>query len=481
VVATVRAWNTGHARALRSARARDLLGQTLPAILAALARQPHPDAALDRFDQFLTQLPAGVQILSLFQRNPHLLDRVADVLGGAPSLADHLARHPAALDGLLQPEEDPDPDRLIERRLQASRGLEDTIAITRRAVREEDFNISVATMDGRLDADGAGLLRARLADSAITALLPRVLADFETRFGRVPGGRIAVVALGKAGGREMMVGSDLDLMLIYDHPESATESRGARHMPTGQWFVRATQAFIAALTAPGADGPLYAIDMRLRPSGNAGPVAVSLARFVHYHEHSAWTWERMALTRARVVTGDPPLAAAIAAAIGHALAAARPPETIRADAVAMRARMLRDLPPDGPWDVKHRPGGLVEVEFVAQVLQLVHAPAHAGLCSPTTREAFANLAAAGLLPEDDAALLIRADRVWRTVQGMLRLTVGRGAREAMLPEASAHALLRAASGAGAGAVDVPALRATLDALADEVRAAFVRQVGEIAS
>ncbi len=481
VVATVRAWNTGHVRALRSARARDLLGQTLPAILSALGRQPHPDAALERFDQFLAQLPAGVQILSLFQRNPHLLDRVADVLGGAPSLADHLARHPAALDGLLQPEEEPAPDQLIERRLQVSRGLEDTIAITRRTVREEDFNISVATMDGRLDADEAGLRRARLADAAIAALLPRVLADFGTRFGHVPGGRMAVAALGKAGGREMMVGSDLDLMLIYDHPEDATESRGARRMPAGQWFVRATQAFIAALTAPGADGPLYAIDMRLRPSGNAGPVAVSLGRFVHYHEHSAWTWERMALTRARVVAGDPPLVATLGQSIGHALAAARPPETIRADALAMRVRMLRDLPPDGPWDVKHRAGGLVEVEFVAQVLQLVHASARPDLCSPTTRVALANLAAAGLLPEADAALLVRADRVWRTVQGMLRLTVGRATRAAQLPEASARILLRAAAEAGAEAVDAPTLRATLDALAGDVRAAFCRHVGEIGS
>ncbi|MBV9654997.1 MAG: bifunctional [glutamine synthetase] adenylyltransferase/[glutamine synthetase]-adenylyl-L-tyrosine phosphorylase [Acetobacteraceae bacterium] len=480
VVATVRAWNTGHARALRSARARDLLGQVLPSILAALGREPNPDAVLDRFDQFLTQLPAGVQILSLFQRNPHLLDRIADVLGGAPSLADHLARHPAALDGLLQPAGDAEPQELLERRLRVSRGLEDTIAITRRTVREEDFNISVATMDGRLDADAAGAERALLADAAVGALLPRVLADFASRFGRVPGGEMAVVALGKAGGREMMVGSDLDLMLIYRHPEEETESRGARRMPAGQWFVRATQAFLAALTAPGADGPLYAIDMRLRPSGNAGPVAVSLARFVHYHAHSAWTWERMALTRARVIAGDQPLATVLDAAIADALTAAGPAATIRADALAMRARMLRDLPPNGPWDVKHRPGGLIEVEFVAQALQLIHAPSHREVCSQTTRTALANLAAAKLLAEPDAALLIRADRVWRTVQGMLRLTVGRVARDVRLPDASAHALLRACAAVGADAVDVPALRVTLDQLAGEVRAAFIRLVGEIA-
>jgi len=289
----------------------------------------------------------------------------------------------------------------------------------------------------------------------------------------VRGGAMAVVALGKAGGREMMAGSDLDLMLVYDHPPSATESRGARAMPVSQWFVRASHAYVAAVTAPGVDGPLYQVDMRLRPSGNKGPVAVSLGAFRRYHAEAAWTWERMALTRARVVAGPPALRARIAAAITEALAQAGEPARIREDAAAMRARMLRDLPQEGPWDVKLRPGGQIEVEFVAQVLQLIHAREAPALCSPTTRVALARLAEAGKLPADDATLLIRADRVWRTVQGMLRITVGRGAREA-LPGASAQALLRAVD----PAADLDALGVTLDDLARQVRAAFVRHIGE---
>ncbi|MBN8908539.1 MAG: glutamine-synthetase adenylyltransferase, partial [Rhodospirillales bacterium] len=169
----------------------------------------------------------------------------------------------------------------------------------------------------------------------------------------------------------------------------------------------------------------------------------------------------------------------VQAAIAEAVASAGDPARVRADAATMRARLLRDLPPDGPWDVKLRPGGQMEVEFVAQVLQLVHAKAHPKLCHPTTRIALARLAKAKLLPQEDAALLIRADHLWRTVQGMLRITVGRDARE-VLPEASAHALLRACARAGVDAIDTEALRATLEALAREVRAVFVRQVGEIA-
>ncbi|HEY7580676.1 MAG TPA: bifunctional [glutamine synthetase] adenylyltransferase/[glutamine synthetase]-adenylyl-L-tyrosine phosphorylase, partial [Acetobacteraceae bacterium] len=474
IVAAVRGWQAGHVRAMRSARARELLAQLLPRVLAALAHQPQPDTVFNRFDAFLARQPAGIQLLSLFQRNPGLLDRVASVLGAAPSLANHLASHPAALDGLLSQEDDPDPARLLRGRLRDARLLEDVIEITRRTVREEDFSISIATMEGRIDVDAAGLRRAAVADAALSALLPPVLSDFALRFGRVRGGSMAVVAMGKAGGREMMAGSDLDLMLIYDHPAEAGESRGARRLPVSQWFVRACHSFVAAVTAPGADGPLYDVDMRLRPSGNKGPVAVSLGAFRRYHAESAWTWERMALTRARVVAGPPAVRRRIEAAIAEALTHAGEAGRIRADAAAMRARMLRDLPPEGPWDVKLCSGGQIEVEFIAQVLQLIHAREAPELCSTTTRIALHRLAKAEVLAADDAALLIRADHLWRTIQGMLRVTVGRGAREA-LPDASAQPLLRAVG----TVVDLDALRTRMDETARQVRAAFVRYVGEV--
>jgi [glutamine synthetase] adenylyltransferase / [glutamine synthetase]-adenylyl-L-tyrosine phosphorylase len=481
VFGIVQSWQSGRLRALRSERARDLMRHLLPALLRAFARHHHPDSALARFDAFLSSLPAGVQLLSLFQRNPVLLERIAAVLGAAPMLADHLARTPAALEGLLAPEEEVEPAKLLRTRLADARALEDAIAIVRRTVREAQFSISVATLEGRMDADAAGLARSALADAALGALLDRVLADFAERFGAVRGGGLVVVLLGKAGGREMMAGSDLDLMLVYDHPASATESRGARPMAASQWFIRAVHAFIAAVTAPDASGPMYAVDMRLRPSGNKGPVAVSLAAFRRYHttqEGGAWTWERMALTRARVVAGPPALRRRVEVAIGEAIATAGPAEKIRADVASMRARLMRELPPKAAWDVKQRAGGMVEVEFIAQALQLLHVPAHPEAASPTTREAFSGLGLAGELRHDDAKLLILADRVWRTVQGMLRLTEGPVPRDA-LSDASAAALLAATQAAGVVAVDVAGLRAKLDELAHQVRAAFTRLVGEI--
>lgn len=223
---------------------------------------------------------------------------------------------------------------------------------------------------------------------------------------------------------------------------------------------------------------MYAVDMRLRPSGSQGPVAVSLASFIHYHESDAWTWERMALTRARVVTGPPALRAHIRRTICAAVTrASDDPNRVRADAKAMRARMLRDLPGHGPWDVKLRPGGMVEVEFITQVLQLVHARDHPGVLSPTTRIALGRLRDAGLLDPAEAELLIRADHVWRTIQGMLRITVGRiGGAE--VPAASAD-LLRAVTTAGVPAVDIAELLPKLDALAGEVRTLFARHVGDL--
>jgi glutamate-ammonia-ligase adenylyltransferase len=476
-------WRGGGMRALRSERSRALLAALTPALLRALARQAQPDRALARLDHLLSALPAGVPVLSLFQRHAALLDRVADVLGAAPSLADYMATHTDALDGLLNAPAAGGIAARLGARLVDARGLEDAIAIVRRTVREEDFATSVATLEGRLDADAAGVARAELADAAIAALLPWALADTERRHGVVPGGELVVVLLGKAGGREMMAGSDLDLMLVYDHPPEVGQSDvagGGRALPPSQWFSRAVSAFVSALTAPDAGGALYAIVMRLRPSGNKGPVAVSRAAFARYHAAGgdAWTWERMALTRARVVAGSPALARTMRGLIGEALAAAGDAIQVRRDAADMRARLWRDARPPGPpfalSDLKLRPGGLVEVEFCAQVLQLGRPDLH----SPNTAEALAKLAAVGALAEADAALLIRAGRAYRTVLGLVRLTVGRQG-DAGLSGASAESLLLAARAVGLEALDLGGLRVTLEALAGQVRAVFTRLVGPV--
>jgi len=483
VAAMVRGWHHGRPRATRSTRARELLTEVMPALLAAFGRQHHPSQALARFDAMLQRLPAGVQVLSLLHRNPALLERVAGILGAAPQLAEHLARNPAALDGLLAGTlntNGADPSATLPALVKDARHFEEALEAARRIATERKFEIDAAALEGTVDADTAGALRSDLAETAIAALLPRITADFAERHGKVPGGGLAVMALGKLGGREMLPGSDLDLVLVYDHDPEATGSEGGRRpLAPSEYFIRLAPQVVAAITTPGAEGRLWEVDMRLRPSGNKGPVAVRLSAFEQYHRENAWTWERMALTRARVIAGPPALKRRVTEAVRAALLRPEVAEAALADAAAMRARMLRDLQAEGPWDLKLMPGGLVEVEFIAQALQLRHAPARPEVLATTTRVALARLARAGLLPEEDAQALIRADRLWRTVIGLIRLTQGK-TREEALPVPTVAALLRATAPLlEAPPVDLAGLRAQMQQCAQAVRDAFNRHIAAL--
>ncbi|WP_456299888.1 [protein-PII] uridylyltransferase family protein, partial [Falsiroseomonas oryzae] len=416
------------------------------------------------------------------RQNPALLDRLAFVLGAAPALADHVARSAAALDALLSGTLAGgfDTAAALPALVKDARFLEEALDATRRVVTERRFEIDAAALEGGLDVDAAGAARSALADAAIAALLPRIAADFAQRHGKVAGGALGVVALGKLGARDMLPGSDLDLILVYDHAEDAQESRGGgKALPPSQYFGRLANQVVAALTSPGPEGKLYEVDMRLRPSGSKGPVAVSLPGFAQYHAESAWTWERMALTRARFVAGPAGLKRKVEAAIRAAQTRAADPVAVLADATAMRARMLRDLPAEGPWDVKLMRGGLVEAEFVAQALLVAHAHRAPAVLSPTTRVALGALGKAGLLPAEEVATLVAADRLWRGVLAQLRLTVGRW-REEALPEPVAAAVLRAVAPlVPGGVVDQSGLRAQMREVAEQVRAIFARRIGPL--
>ncbi|MGE4480716.1 bifunctional [glutamine synthetase] adenylyltransferase/[glutamine synthetase]-adenylyl-L-tyrosine phosphorylase [Acidocella sp.] len=431
----LRDWAGGGMPALRSPRARELLAGLLPHLLAALGAQPEPDKTFAHFDTLLSRQRAGVQLLSLFTHNTALLKRLAAVLGAAPALSDYLTDDPQALDGLLAPQARfAAPRPLLRRLLAEAEDLEQAAATTRRFVRQEEFHLSVATLEGRLNANEAGHLRSALAEAALSQLMPLALAAHKERHGPVRGAKIAVVALGKAGAGEMLAGSDLDLMLIYDHAPAA-------FAPT-QWFVRLSHGFIGALTAQGPGGPLYQVDMRLRPSGNAGPVAVSLAAFRNYHARDSWTWERLALTRARVMAATPGFAATVREAILNALCRPEPRAKILTDTAAMQARLAADMPPRGPFDLRAIPGGMMETGFIAQALQLIHGASAPALFQPNTAGALRGLAAAGLLRQGEAETLIHADFLWRSIQGINRIT-GLPIRASEPPGAMMEPLLRA--------------------------------------
>jgi [glutamine synthetase] adenylyltransferase / [glutamine synthetase]-adenylyl-L-tyrosine phosphorylase len=459
----LRAWSGGRVPALRAQRARDLLESLLPPLFAALGEQPDPDKTFALFDTLLSQQRAGVQLLSLFQHNPALLRRLAAVLGASPALADHLANDAQALEALLSPNNRyAAPKPVLRRLLQDAADFEQAVAVTRHFVRREEFHLSVATLEGRLNADDAGRLRSNLAAAALSTLLPRVVSQHQLRYGRLKRTAFGIVALGKAGSGEMLAGSDLDLMFIYDHGESST--------PPTQYFMRLSNALAAALTAQGVEGPLYQVDMRLRPSGNQGPVAVSLASFQHYNAHESWTWERLALTRATVLATTPGFSPVLRGAIDSALARPDPPGKILRDTVSMRDRLMAELPPRGPFDLKTRLGGMMELAFIAEALQLVHGPANPNLFHANTTAALHALGAAGHLPAADVQELVAADFLWRSVQGINRIT-GLRDRATQPPPSMVAPLLRATN-----LPDLPALFAAMDRTGVAVRDCFEHHI-----
>ncbi len=427
VSAAIRGWHHGRIRAMRGQRARELLTKLIPVILKALGGAADPDVAFAQFDRFLTNLPSGVQLFSLFLARPQFLDLLARIVGATPRLAHYLARNPAIMDALLDADYLSRLPSRAELDAQFARvvvgSYEEQLDAARRFTREAIFQVGVQIVEGVAKANQAGPALADIADCVIAGLLPRVENELAATAGRIPGAGFAVVAMGKLGGREMTASSDLDLVFVYDVTDGIEASDGPKPLSPTLYFARLAQRLIAALTTATAAGALYEVDMRLRPTGNKGPVAVSLKSFADYHASESWTWEHMALTRGRLVAGPRDLQARVAAEIRRRLVQARAPAAIINDARDMRARMAETFPGRNVWDIKHAPGGLVDIEFIAQALQLVHAQAQPDILNTNTVAALFNLKAAGFLAAADADALIASAGLQHALTQVLRIAL----------------------------------------------------------
>lgn len=479
VTETIRGWHFGRYAATRSTIARERLTELTPALLEALAATENADHAFLAFDKLVSKLPAGVQLFSLLVSQPKILRLLAAIMGAAPKLAETISRRPRVLDALLEPaffERLPDETELAARlhaRFEEARSYEDALDRARAFGQEQKFLVGVRVLTGTLSVDQAGRAYARLAGVLIDALFARVCEEFASNFGRIDGGEAAVVALGKLGGREMTAASDLDLMLLYEADPNAESTGGERSLPTAQYYARLTQRLIAALSAPTAEGLLYEVDFRLRPSGNKGPIAVSLASFSDYQANEAWTWERMALTRARVVAGRPEFSARVEAAIRSALTRPREPESLRADVLSMRRRIESEKSSKNPWDVKQVAGGLIDIEFIAQYLMLRYAADHPECLATTTEIALSRLRDLGLLDAGAAETLIAAARLYQGVTQLLRLAIDADFDPSGAPRGLSELLARAAD-----APDLTRLSAQLAQTQAKVRAIFQEITGK---
>jgi glutamate-ammonia-ligase adenylyltransferase len=471
---TIRAWHHGHVAATRTERGRELFTRLAPRLLEAANATGAPDVAFARFCDFFAGISSGVQLQSLFLAQPKLFELVVQVLAFAPYLAATLSRRPAAIDAMLDPDffaeiviADERAD--MERQVSRAGGFEGAMDVVRRIHREQAFRVGVQVMSGAASAEVAGRAFADLADLCIETLAPAALAEAVRMGGAFPG-EVAVVALGKCGSREMSASSDLDLMTLYraQDPAAASEIKG---WDASTFYGRFTQRLIAALSSPTAEGQLYEVDMQLRPSGTKGPVAVSFAAFDHYYQGEAETWELLALTRGRVVWATSEAFAADAqAAIEAALRRPRDAKKTAHDVREMRQLLEDERPPKGDWDLKLSPGGLVDIEFAAQFLQIVHA-ADGGPLAPNTAAALDALGAAGLAPSGPLEALCDAWRLQQNLTQLLKVALGDNPDPAEEPKAFQALLARAGE-----AKTFKALRTRLEAAQAAARVAYLALV-----
>ncbi len=440
VIAIISGWSLGRYRSCRTTRARQILKSITPKLLSYLGQTADPDGALLKFDDFLKQLPAGVQLFSLLQAHPWLLELLSEIMGIAPALAELLARQTYLLDAVLSVDFfDPLPPtpvlkEMLLDELEIARDFQDVMDISRRWVNEQKFRLGVQLLRRAVNTSTYSEANTNLADAVLQVLFEEVMRDFEIRHGKISGGAMVVVGMGKLGGRELTFTSDLDLVFIYRNPEDIKESSGPKQLAASHYYARLSQSFITAITAMTGEGRLYEVDMRLRPSGNAGPIAVSFEAFCQYQENEAWTWEHLALTRARICAGDKKLAHIVETEIQKILTTRHEPQKLLVDAAEMRQRLRNEFGTQDQWEVKHSQGGLIDIEFICQYLQLRHGADMPDILATNTAACLQHLIDRHLIDETDGQALQNALTFLNNIQAILRISVRSDFNPAQAPK-----------------------------------------------
>ena len=465
LAARITGWSDGRVRALRSEAAQAAFEVVFPALLDAMAAAPDPDRAVNRWESLLVSLPSAVNLFRLLEARPGLLEQLMAILTLAPPLADELSRRAELLDALIDASALDLPgsvDDLAARMVPADGATyEEVLDFVRRSVGETRFALGVQLIRAVQDPLDIAAALSRTAEAALTVCAKAAEVEFARVHGRIPGHDLVVLGLGRLGGGALTHASDLDLVYLFEGDFDG-QSDGERSLGATHYFNRLAQRVTAALSVATAAGPLYEVDTRLRPQGNQGPLAVSLDSFARYQREDAWTWEHMALTRARTLFGPPEARSRLDAILRDVLGEARDPEKLKVDVLTMRAEMAVHKVPAGELDAKLLRGGLVDLEFMIHFLQLRERTAF----FPDLGVALAELVRAGHLPhtlEDAHASLTR-------LLVAARLLAPDGKEP---PPAACAALAKAC-----GAKDYAALVHGLGAARREVVAAWEATFGE---
>ena len=475
----IRTWHYGRYRATQSVEARERLTELTPELLRVFGESKRADKALLRFDSFISGLPAGIQLFSLLSTNPALLSLIVNIMSSAPRLAEIIAAKPHVFDGMLDPglmAELPTRDYLAERIrsfLAPARHYEEVLDRLRIFASEQRFLIGIRLLTGAIGGNMAARAFTYLADLIVEAALDAVMKEIRSAHGEYPGGRVAVVGMGKLGSFELTAGSDIDIILLYDYDDTAGESSGPKPLDATRYFTRVTQRLIAALSAPTAEGVLYEVDMRLRPSGNKGPVATRINSFEKYQREEAWTWEHMALSRARLIYGDEELTLNAERIIGEILSAKRDIAKTAKEVREMRGLIEQEKPPKSIWDLKLIPGGLIDIEFIAQYLRLIAPARGVGVDANglSTAEAL-KLLGGSLMDRNDLDVCLEALHLYTELSQLIRLCIDGLFDPGNAPSGLIELVCRAGD-----CPDIRTLEAELKRLSKAVRKVFQVTVG----
>ncbi|MCY3877734.1 MAG: hypothetical protein OXF74_00965 [Rhodobacteraceae bacterium] len=477
----VQAWIQGRVRASHTHRAQQILRENIVPLVRSFADTPDPDVALARFSGLLGRISRSINLFSAMAAESSLMRLVAEIMGSAPRLAEWLTQQPVLLEGLLESDFqqldfsdefglEPDAAEAARRGLvrlfyerefglkqvsadldshiQAEAGgntdMQGLLDAQRRWTRNRKFQIGIHMLRGDLLPAQASMPLSSIAESCLKSLLSHVQREFAGLHGEVEGGRFAIIAGGRLGSAEMTLASDLDLIFVYSHAVGATASNGRKPLSPTQYYAKLSRRFLNGVTAPTAEGRLYEVDMRLRPSGKSGPIACSIERFEHYQHNDAWTWEHQALTRARVIYAEGNLGRRLNSIILNVLCTQRNSAELADDIRNMRQRIRDELEDPKNPTIKYRQGGILDAEFIAQFLQLKHAAEFPAILQRDAGSAFAKAGELGILQPSHAQELHRDLLFWRNTQGILLLT----AENDHIEEDAASALQRSFGGQG---------------------------------
>lgn len=424
-------WRAGRYRALRSSRAVKLFEKCLPQLLREFSKTSDAMHSLARFDDFLSKLPAGVQLFSLFDANPWLFKLIAKIMGSAPFLAGQLARHPALLDTLLDPsffKELPTKTSLeksLDLNLLEVQDHEDFLQATRRWLNDRRFEVGVHILEGTANSEQAEEILTTLADVILSRLIPWVENGFEAKYGTFSDGHFIAIALGSYGSGNLTFTSDLDMVFLYDiqTPENTTSK-----LSPSQYYSRLGQHIITAISSHTGDGFLYDLDMRLRPSGKSGPLVVATKTFTDYQQNEAWVWEHMALTKARLVYCDKSCKNNILSIISNSLLKETDDDALYKDIRDMHQKLVLNFPTKNIWQLRHINGGLADIDFLLQYLILKNYSSNKSLQNTdiirSAQATTIELEKLEILNKNQAKIITSALKLYHTIHTILRLSYG---------------------------------------------------------